>query len=94
MKTSDMFFSLIRVAIGRQTKLPCVPSDNEWKHVLSLLQKHALQGVGFVAIQKLPREQWSPSDVVRSRIGHSIKIKEKNALLNDECVALVKTTGA
>ena len=90
MKTFDMFFSLIRVAIGRQTKLPCVPSDNEWMHILSLLQKHALQGIGFVAMQKLPREQWPPSDVVRSLIGYSIKIKEKNALLNDECVAVVK----
>ena len=85
-----MFFSLIRVAIGQQAKLPCVPSDNEWKHILSLLQKHAMQGVGFVAMQKLPREQWPPSDVVRTLIGYSVIIKEKNALLNDECVAVVK----
>lgn len=90
MKTLDMFFSLIRVAIGQQAKLPCVPSDNEWKHILSLLQKHAMQGVGFVAMQKLPREQWPPSDVVRTLIGYSVIIKEKNALLNDECVAVVK----
>lgn len=90
MKKSDMFFSLIRVAIGQQTKLPYVPSDNEWKHVLSLLQKHAMLGVGFVAMQKLPREQWPSSDGGRTQIGYSAKMKEKNALLNDECVAVVR----
>ena len=90
MKTLDMFFSLIRVWIGQQTKLPFVPSDNEWKHVLSLLQKHALQGVGFVAIQKLPREQWPPSDVTLTLTAYATQIKAKNVELNEECHEVVR----
>ena len=90
MKTLDMFFSLIRVWIGQLTKLPFVPSDNEWKHVLSLLQKHALQGVGFVAIQKLPREQWPPSDVTLTLTAYATQIKAKNVELNEECHEVVR----
>ena len=85
-----MFFSLIRVWIGQQTKLPFVPSDNEWKHVLSLLQKHALQGIGFVAMQKLPREQWPPSDVTLTLTAYATKIKAKNVELNEECHEVVR----
>ena len=89
-KSIDLFFSILRVAIGQHEEFPCVPSDDEWRCALSLLQKHTLLGIGFVAIQKLPREQWPPSDVIRYLIGYSVKIKDKNALLNDECVAVVK----
>ena len=90
MKTSNILFSLIRVAIGQQTKLPCVPSDDEWKEVLALLKRHTLLGIGFVAMQKLPREQWPPSNIFLTLIAYATQIKAKNMELNKECRDVVR----
>ena len=86
----QLLFELIQVAIGHRKALSAIPSVQEWEALFGLCQKHHLIGVGYVAIQKLPSEQCPPSDIDRSFIGCSVKIKEINALLNDECVAVVK----
>ena len=83
--STDLLFSILRVAIGNERQLPLILSNNEWKEVLSLLQRHALLGIGFVAIQKLPREQWPPANVTLSLTAYATQIKAKNVELNEEC---------
>lgn len=34
-----------------------------------LAEKHALLGVGYVAIQKLPKEQWPPNAMIMQWVG-------------------------
>ena len=88
--STDLLFSILRVAIGNERQLPLILSNNEWKEVLSLLQRHALLGIGFVAIQKLPREQWPPANVTLTLTAYATQIKAKNVELNEECHEVLK----
>ena len=90
LTSTDLLFLILRVAIGNKRQLPLILSSNEWEEVLSLLQRHALLGIGFVAIQKLPREQWPPANVTLTLTAYATQIKAKNVELNEECHEVVR----
>lgn len=51
-----LFIELLQVALEKRNRLSIVPMANEWDQLHELFKNHALLGVGYVAIQKLPRE--------------------------------------
>lgn len=53
-----------------------------------LLSKHTLFGIGYVAIQKLPREQWPPKMLVQKWTSVANCIRNWNMALNEECRSL------
>ena len=61
----------------------------EWKGLYGLLKKHALLGIGYVAIQKLPKEQWPPNAMIMQWVGVAQKIRLLNLELNEECRKVV-----
>ena len=85
----QLFFELLKTAIGQRKALSTVPSVEEWKGLYGLLKKHALLGVGYVAIQKLPKEQWPPNAMIMQWVGVAQKIRLLNLELNEECRKVV-----
>lgn len=58
----NLVFELLKVAVGHQSafySLSRVPSAEEWTGLYQMAKEHALIGVCFAAIQKLPNEQLS-----------------------------------
>lgn len=49
----QLFFELIRVAIGTQNTLSRPPSRNEWAELYTMAKKQSLVGICFAAVQKL-----------------------------------------
>lgn len=84
-----LFFELLKTAIGQRKVLSTVPSVKEWEAIYGLLKKHALLGVGYVAIQKLPKEQWPPNAMIMQWVGVAQKIRLLNLDLNEECRKVV-----
>lgn len=82
-------FELIQVAIGQRSCLSRALTMGEWKGLYGLLKKHALLGVGYVAIQKLPKEQWPPNAMIMQWVGVAQKIRLLNLELNEECRKVV-----
>ena len=94
-KTEELFFELIRVAIGTSDSLSHIPSSKEWKALFDMAKKQSLIGVCFAALQRLGAD----ADEGFARIGMSeiqyltwmgvtAKIKLKNEALNQRCVEL------
>ena len=81
-------FELIQVAAGNRSSLSSVPTQDEWQQLYGLLSKHTLLGIGFVAIQKLPREQWPPKMLVLKWTSVATAISHQNKTLNEECKSL------
>ena len=81
-------FELIQVAVGNQSALSSVPTQQEWQQLYGLLSKHTLLGIGYVAIQKLPREQWPPKMLVLKWTSVATAILHQNKTLNEECKSL------
>ena len=88
-KIEKSLFELIQVAVGNQSALSSVPTQQEWQQLYGLLKKHALLGVGYVAIQKLPKEQWPPNAMIMQWVGVAQKIRLLNLELNEECRKVV-----
>ena len=84
----QLFFELLRTAIGQRKVLSTVPSAKEWEAIYDLLSKHTLLGIGYVAIQKLPQEQWPPKMFVLKWTSVATAISRQNKTLNEECKSL------
>ena len=84
-KIEKYLFELIQVAIGNRRALSSVPSQQEWQRLYGLMSKHTLIGIGYVAIQKLPREQWPPKMLVLQWTSVANGIRNCNIALNEEC---------
>ena len=49
----QLFFELIRVALGSQDTLSRAPSSKEWKQLYNMSKKQSLVGICFAGLQKL-----------------------------------------
>lgn len=86
--TFKLFIELIQVATGNRRALSSVPSQQEWQRLYGLMSKHTLIGIGYVAIQKLPREQWPPKMLVLKWTSVANGFRNQNMALNEECRAI------
>ncbi len=85
-----LFFELLQVAIGNRKSLTRQLSDDEWASLYSECEKHALLGVAFAGVERLPKEQFPPFDVAAEWVHDAQVAKDRNEKLNAECEALVK----
>ena len=64
MDLEQLFFELIRIAIGKQQKFTSLPNAEQWRELYQLSVEHTLAGVTFSAIECLAEEQRPPKDVL------------------------------
>ena len=87
----NLFFELLRVAVGQQGCLSHTPTNNEWRELYVMAEKQAVLGICFHGIERLhEQKQTPPQNVLFEWIGAVEYIKWKNALLNNRCVELQK----
>lgn len=91
----QLFFELIRVAIGTQERLSRIPSASEWGKLYKMAEKQSLIGVCFSAIQRLGAN--SDDGFVRiglsemlylTWMGMAATIQNRNENVNRQCVEL------
>ena len=91
----ELFFELIRVAIGMQESLSRLPSECEWGNLYKMAEKQSLVGICFAALQMLGAN----ADGGFARIGISemlyftwmgmaVKIQQRNEIVNQQCADL------
>ena len=85
----QLLFEMIQVAIGQRSSLSRALTMEEWKGLYDLLKKHALLGIGYVAIQKLPKEQWPPKAMILQWVAIAQQIRQRNLELSEECNEVV-----
>lgn len=96
----QLFFELIRVALGTQTSLSRLPSADEWDELFELAKKQSLVGITFVGLLKLGAD----ADEGFARIGMSeetfliwmdmaARIQIRNDEINLQCAKVQKILG-
>lgn len=78
-------FELLQVAIGNRKALTSRLTDEEWESLYSECEKHALLGIAFCGVEKLPKEQYPPFDVLAEWVHDAQVAKDRNMLLNQRC---------
>lgn len=100
-KKKDLFFELIRVAIGTQETLSRHPSEAEWEELFEMALKQSLVGVCFVGLHTLGADSdegyvqiGMSEDLFFDWMGMAAQINMKNDLVNQQCVELQKRLAA
>lgn len=89
--TEELFFELIRVAIGNQVCLSHSPSADEWGKLYDMAKKQSLVGVCFAGVQKLVVQQQAPPEMLYlTWLGMAAKIQQRNEVVNRQCVEIGK----
>ena len=88
MTKEEIFFRLVRIALGNETGLPGKLTEEEWNCMANLSRKQALGGIIMQAIEKLPPEYRPPQKILFQWIGWTGKIENVNRRLNREAVAV------
>lgn len=78
----QLFFELIRVALGNAVSLSHKPSDKEWQQLYGMAKKQSLVGICFAAIQRLQEETRPPEMLCLTWMGMAAKIQQRNEVMN------------
>lgn len=85
----NLFYQLLRMALGRQVCLPHTPNEQEWKALYELAKKQSLIGVCFAGVQKLQTQRQEPPEMTYlTWIGMAAKIQQRNEVVSRQCVEL------
>ena len=98
---NELFYELIRVAIGTKDNLSRMPSEREWSKLYRMAERQSLVGVCFAALKRLGAD----ADEGYARIGMSkmlyltwmcmaVTIQQKNQIVDEHCAALQKRLSA
>lgn len=77
----NLFFELIRVAVGNQDKLSVFPSENDWVRVFRYSQEQTLTAICFSGVERLPKEQRPPRNLLIQWYALTEKIERQSRLL-------------
>lgn len=105
MAIEQLFFELIRVAIGTQDTLSRPPSAEEWRLLYDMAKKQSLVGVCFAGVQRLLGDSSETSETSQTPwnlpemdylrwMGMAAKIQQRNEVLNRQCDELRKMLDA
>ena len=91
----EVFFELIRVAIGTQETLSRLPSAREWGKLYKMARKQSLAGVCFAGLKRLGADADDGfANIGMSKMqyltwmGQAVQIQQKNELVNRQCAEL------
>lgn len=92
---NELFFELIRVAIGTQDTLSRLPSASEWGKLYKLAKKQSLVGVCFAGLQRLRADAdegfariGMSEELYFDWMGNTFMIQRKNGIVNQQCAEL------
>ena len=97
----ELFFELVRVAIGTQASLSRIPTEVEWNEMFDMAVKQSLVGVCFVGLHNLGADSddgfskiGMSEDLYFDWMGIATQIQMKNEVVNEQCVALQQRLSA
>ena len=82
----NFLFELLQVALGNRNKLSKSPSTKEWIEIYTEAQRQTVVGIALYGIDKLPKEQLPPQELLLQWIGTAEIIRQQNAKLNSYCI--------
>lgn len=77
-----MFFEFLQVALGNRSCLSRTLAADEWLYLYEESQRHALKGIAFMGLSRLPKEQRPGVEVLANWYHASEMIKKQSQLLN------------
>ena len=79
----DLFFDLIKVAIGRRTALSHIPTTKEWYELHHMAKSQAILGICFAGVKRLQgTEHCVPVPLFMQWLAIAVKIQQRNEYMD------------
>lgn len=85
-----LFVELLQVSLGTRDKMSRVPSAHEWAAMFDEAQQQAVVGVITHGLDRLPREQQPPKELLLEWIGLTLQIEQQNSITTKVCCDICK----
>lgn len=82
--SEELFFTLLRYAMGISDRLPETLSEAEWKEIHRVSGQQALTGVMYAAIKRMPEALRPPRPLLLQWYGEAERVAKANALVSEE----------
>lgn len=82
---TNIFTELLQISLGTRDKLSRVPSDADWKYLLSESKRQAVLGIMSCGIEILPKYQQPPQGILFQWISTAIQIEQRSTLTSETC---------
>ena len=82
-RSMQRFIELMRVALGNATRFASSLSKKEWEEVMAMAMKQGVAGVAFSGVERLPKEQMPPLEVIMDWSAVVDFMEKDNRHLND-----------
>lgn len=89
-RTEELFFELLRIALGTQEGLTTTLTDDEWLDVSQMAVKQSVLGILYSAVEKLPEAHRPPTDLFIDMYQCVQEIEDRNRHMN-KMTALVSS---
>lgn len=86
----NLFIELLQVSLGTRESISMAPSAAEWDIIYDEARRQAILGVMLCGLERLPKEQHPPQEILFKWIGLTIKIEQRNALTSKACKAITE----
>lgn len=60
LSMNKYLLDLLKVGLGTKDRLSVVPSEDEWAELMTECRRHAVGGIGWQAVSRLPKDQEPP----------------------------------
>lgn len=80
------FIELMRVALGNAKRLDVTPTPKEWEELFAMSVRQGLVGVMFDGVERLPKEQMPPVEMIMDWAAAEDYLAKENRRLNKACV--------
>lgn len=87
---NNHFFELLLLSIGRRDALSHTPSPSEWKALYEISMRQAITGICFAGVERLPKGQRPPLQVLLQWIAVTEQVKSRNRVMNSYTRELTK----
>lgn len=86
----NLFFELIMIALGHRKQMHRIPTAAEWNAIYNMSQRQSIVGVCFSGVERLPKEQLPPHNLLLNWFAQTERIERRNKLTNERCVTLCR----
>ena len=88
MDGNESFLELLQISIGSRDTLSSVPSVAKWNALYEESEKQSVLGFMLAGIERLPKGQRPPQELLLQWIGVGQLIEQQNKHVNERCVDL------
>lgn len=86
---NQLFFEILRIAIGQQQELAFSPTHDQWREIYQMAIRQTLVGIMYPAIEQLPEHQRPLKDVLLQWYLMKERIVQQNRLLNQRALETI-----